>query len=372
MPVQPVRSAATGRRSFTVLGPDDLPVAPIESFLAHLDHLNYSPNTVKAYAHDLNDLFGWLDAPAREWWSLQVADVGEWIAWLRLPRQLRGAGVPVLPTVVSGVSERTLQRKLAAVSSFYAYHRQSDPRVTLTLSRWTAGARRGGFEPFLAHTERGSMRRQIKLRGVLEPAPQVISRHDLKDLLGACSRLRDRFFLTLLFETGMRVGEALGLRHSDMDVAHARVDIEPRMNANDARVKGWKPRTVPVNTELFALYARYMDEEYGAVDSDYVFVNLWSGPVGHAMSYTGVRSLVLRLRRSTGLVTFTPHHLRHTYATELIRRGTDWAVVQRLLGHANIQTTLDTYSHLTAADARAALVAAGWFDKSWASTPEDA
>lgn len=339
--------------------------------MAHLDHLNYSPNTVKAYAHDLDDLFGWLACSHEQWWSLQVGDVGEWIAWLRLPRRLRGTGVPVLPTVASEVSERTLQRKLAAVSSFYEYHRRSDPRVSLTLSRWTAGARRGGFKQFLAHTERGSLRRQIKLRGVLDPAPQVISREDLATLLDACTRLRDRFLVTLLFETGMRVGEALGLRHSDLNVARARVDVEPRANANDARVKGWKPRTVPVNLELFALYARYMEEEYGGLDSDYVFVNLWGGQVGHAMSYTGVRSLVLRMRRVTGLDTFTPHHLRHTYATELIRRGTDWAVVQRLLGHASVQTTLNIYGHLTAADARAALVAAGWFDKSWESTSQE-
>jgi len=67
----------------------------------------------------------------------------------------------------------------------------------------------------------------------------------------------------------------------------------------------------------------------------------------------------------------TPIRRVGTLPVTSFRRGTDWAVVQRLLGHANIQTTLDTYSHLTAVDARAALVAAGWFDKSWASTPED-
>lgn len=370
MPVQPLVAGASGRRSYTVLGQDDRPLVPVETFLAHLDRLNYSPNTVKAYAHDLQDLFVWLEARELDWRALRVGDVGEWVAWLRVPKHLRDAGVPVLPTVENAVSERTLQRKLAAVSGFYDFHRRSDPRVELTLSRWSAGLRRGGFKGFLAHTERGSSRREIRLRGVLDPHPQVIARDDLNRLLKACPRLRDRFLLTVLFETGMRVGEALGLRHSDLQMAEQTVAIEPRLNANDARVKGWKPRTVPVNAELFAMYAAYMDDEYGSIDSDYVFVNLWAGRVGHPLRYSTVRSLVLRLRAVTGLAAFTPHHLRHTYATELIRRGTDWAVVQKLLGHANIQTTLGIYGHLTAADAREALIAAGWFDKAWATIDE--
>lgn len=365
MTVQPLVSASSGRRSFTVLGDDGLPVRPVESFLAHLDQLNYSPNTVKAYAHDLQDLFGWLGVTGREWRSLTLTDVGEWVSWLRLPKSLRGGGVSILPMVASAVAERTLQRKVAAVSAFYDFHLRSDPHLGLELSQWVAGARRGGGKGFLAHTERGARRSQIRVRGSLKPPPQVVSRQDLRALLGAFTRLRDKFLFSVLFETGMRAGEVLGLRHSDLSMARQVIDVVPRDNANLARVKGWKPRTIPVNAELFTLYAAYIDEEYGAVDSDYVFVNLWGGRTGEAMTYANLRSLVLRLRRATGLESFSPHQLRHTYATELILRGTDWGVVQRLMGHANVQTTLDTYGHLTASDARRALEDAGWFEDAW-------
>ena len=57
--------------------------------------------------------------------------------------------------------------------------------------------------------------------------------------------------------------------------------------------------------------------------------------------------------------TFTPHQFRHSYATELLRRGVAVEVVQQLLGHASISTTIDTYGHLGIEDARRALVAAG-------------
>jgi site-specific recombinase XerD len=117
---------------------------------------------------------------------------------------------------------------------------------------------------------------------------------------------------------------------------------------------------IPASAELMRLYADYLNREYGALDSDYVFVNLWGHPRGHPLSYPAVYDLVGRLRRHTG-VAFGPHHFRHTYATWLLRRGAGMESVQQLLGHASITTTIDTYGHLTVEDARRTLAAAGWF-----------
>jgi site-specific recombinase XerD len=358
--VQELRIEPEDVPSYTVLGQDHRPILPVDEHLAYLTDLNYSPNTVRAYAHDLADFFRWLDQGGRDWRRVELTDIGQWAGWLRLPNAARAGVVVVLPSVAAAVTERSIDRKLAAVGSFYGFHAQRDPAVQVVFSRWQAGASRAGGKPFLAHVQTGSWRRQIRLRGVVDRGPMVLTRPQVAALLAACTRQRDRFLLSLLFETGMRAGEALGLRHSDLRVATSEVLVRPRVNANGARVKGSKPRSIPVNAQLFAQYADYMGGEYGSCDSDYVFVQLWRGRVGQAMTYDSLHSLVGRLRRATGIEAFTPHQLRHTYATELIRRGTDWQVVQRLLGHASVQTTLNVYGHLTAEDARQALVAAGW------------
>ena len=358
--VQALRGVHDGQRSFTVVDFDALPISSVETFLRHLGALGYSPNTVKAYAHDLADLFAWLRYRQRDWCTLSVADVGEWVAWLRLPAEARQGRVGVLPSVNAAVSERTLQRKLAAVSAFYGFHRRLDPAITLQLTRWDRGFSSAGYQPFLAHTRREQARQEVRVRGVIRAAPEVLAAEDYQALLDACSRLRDQFLLRLLRETGMRIGEALGLRHEDLSIARREVAVHPRLNDNGARVKRWKPRAVPAPAGLFSSYGRYLDEEYGSLDSDFVFVNLWAAPLGHAMNYTTSRDLLLRLRRRTGLHGFTFHHLRHTYATELIRKGTDWAIVAHLLGHDSVQTTLGIYGHLTVEDARRALLAAGW------------
>jgi integrase len=113
----------------------------------------------------------------------------------------------------------------------------------------------------------------------------------------------------------MRIGEALGLRHEDLAAAERQVAVVPRDNDNGARSKSREPRLIPVSAGLIRLYADYLHGEYGSLDCDYVFVNLWGQPHGHPLGYPAVYDLVRRLRRRTG-IGFNPHWCRHTAATQ--------------------------------------------------------
>jgi integrase len=182
-------------------------------------------------------------------------------------------------------------------------------------------------------------------------------------VLAAPERARDRFLFALLAETGMRVGQALGLRHADFVSRRKEVHIVPRRdNSNGARAKLASPVTIPVTAGLVHCYSEYMHAEYGEVDSDYVFVNLWSGRVGAPMTYATVHELVGRVRARTG-VDFTLHMFRHTHATELIRSGVAIEVVAKLLTHRSSTTASQTYVHLDVADAREALERAGVWER---------
>ncbi|TVT20333.1 tyrosine-type recombinase/integrase [Amycolatopsis acidiphila] len=349
----------SGTESATVVA-DGLVLDPVDRFLAHLTAIDRSPNTVRAYAHDLRDYFEFLHCRGLHWDRVALEDLGRFVTWLRLPVGARDGRVAMLPWVEANLAAATVNRKLSALASFYEFHQRHGVELGELLTRWRPGRRGGSWQPFLAHLgARPERHRAISLRAERRP-PRELSQAEMTALIGSCDRLRDKFLLNLLKGTGLRIGEALGLRHEDLDARRRLVAVRPRRNVNRARAKTWS-REVPADADLFRLYSDYLHEEYGTLDCDYVFVNLWGSPVGAPMSYATVDRLVRRLRARTGIA-FSPHLFRHSYATGLLRRGVAAEIVQHLLGHASISTTVDTYSHLGVEDARRALAAAGFLD----------
>jgi site-specific recombinase XerD len=358
MLVHPVVIPGSGTRSWTVLGDDDVPVVPVDRFLAYLTDIGRSPNTVKAYAHDLKDYWQFLGFRGLDWREVRLEDIGEFVAWLQLPPAGRAGEVAVLPSVTAQVTASTVNRKLAAVSAFYAHQARIGAGAGDLMAVWRTGGR-GGWKPFLHHVSKGEPYRgqAISLKAPRK-LPRILAVAEEQAILDACTRLRDRFFFAVLHETGCRAGEVLGLRHEDIAAAECEVTIVSRENANGARAKSGG-RRVPVGPELIRLYADYLHEEYGTACSDYVFINIWAEPKGHAWAYPAVYDLVLRLRARTG-VAFDPHWLRHGAATRWLRDGVPIEVVSTLLGHSSVAVTSSVYGHLTAEDARAALEKAGW------------
>jgi integrase/recombinase XerD len=361
MHVQRVAMPASRVESWTVLGDDDTPIEPVERYLAYLSDIERSPNTVRAYAHDLKDYWVFLVRRGLDWREVRLEDLGDYVAWLRLPPAGRDGAVAVLPSVEPHVGAATINRKLSALAAFYQHQARHGVDVGELLSTWQLPGRRGGWKPFLHHVakDKPQPRRAISLRATRK-LPRVLTTTETQAILDACDHLRDRFLFALMHESGVRVGEALGLRHEDIAAAEREVTIVPRVNANGARSKSREQRTIPVSAGLIRLYGDYVHAEYGDLDSDHVFVNLFAEPRGQALSYPAVYDLVLRLRRRTGLG-FDPHWARHSFATRLLRDGVPIEVVSKLLGHASITTTMSVYGHLTAEDARKALEAAGWF-----------
>lgn len=353
--------------SYTVVDSNGLPVGPIEDFLAHLWATGFAPNTVLAYAHDLKDLFTWLDQQRLDFRQLTLEKLAHFFDWLRRPAPAREPEVFMLPGTTSALENSTLQRKRGAFASFYRFHARRDESVPALLGELMGQRTSGRYVPMLVHTHRGRPSREMAstLRiHVNRKTPRTLTGQEIEQVLGACTRRRDKFLFALLNEAGLRIGEALGLRHSDLHLRRGQVQIVPRAdNANEARTKGMRGRTVPVDPGLFEFYADYMETEYGSLDCDYVFVNLFHPPIGAPMTRENVNDLVERLRKRTGIVHFHPHALRHSYATRLLRAQVPIEVVAELLGHVSPQTTAEAYSHLTVEDHRRALVAAGMLNE---------
>lgn len=193
------------------------------------------------------------------------------------------------------------------------------------------------------------------------------SEEEVHALSQAAERTRERFLVELLGETGMRIGEALGLRRGDMHLlpdsralgckeVGAHVHVRRRLNSNGALAKSRFPRTIPVSAVVVSLYAeyRYEREEVAAAEGcDMVFVNLYHAPLGEPMKYHNAYEAFKRLVVACGLEG-APHKMRHYAISHWLRTGTRRDVAQQLAGHQN-PSSMDPYVHVTDEEKREAV-----------------
>ncbi len=347
-------TTVTAGESWTVVGETLLPVPEIEEFLSYCSAVGKSPRTVETYAYALAILFRFLDERCIDWRELSLEQAARFVEWLQRPAKEVIVLIPRAGAQVAGRQPATVNKITAAMTSFYDYQAAKGVGVVERIVVWRHIARRR-YKPFLRHVIKGRPVRRSRLR-VRQPEmlPKTLTPAGVQRLLDACTRRRDRFLVALLYDTGLRIGQALGLRHEDFHSWELSLVVRPRHdNANRARAKTHKEHVIAITAELVELHSAYMFEEYGDLDSDYVFVNLWGGSRGQAMSYATVNALFARLERRTG-VKARPHMLRHTHATELLRFGVQTDIVARRLTHAGT-SSLRVYEHLDRADMRASL-----------------
>src|SRR5260370_360637 len=176
--------------------------------------------------------------------------------------------------------------------------------------------------------ESPKIRRSLRGYVRLEEVERVLSQPDAKTPIG----LRDRAMLEVLYSTGLRVSELIGLRISDLDA---------KVGCVRCIGKGDKERIVPVGKKALAIVEKYLRDARPKLlgkmpGSPALFVNRR----GASLSRVGVWKILSAYGRRAGMrMALTPHMLRHSFATHLLERGADLRSVQLMLGHADISTT---------------------------------
>ncbi|GAA6619758.1 tyrosine-type recombinase/integrase [Scytonema sp. NUACC26] len=350
MKVQKIRLPNSDRVTWTVLGDDYLPIRPVEQFISYLESIERSPNTIRAYAYHLKLFWEFLRDNCLEWTQIQISDLAEFIAYLRYPQP----GIATLREQQSLRTEATVNAIVTSVFMLYDYQERLGivRGIPIYTEQMQPGRR---YKSFLHHINKSKPIR-TKLIKLKEPRrkPKTLTQEQVQELIAACDRARDKFLVALLYESGMRIGQALGLRHEDIKSWDNIIRIVPRTdNSNGARAKTKEIYDIHISKELMSYYTEYLLREFDECESDYVFVNLWDGVIGQPMKYNAVADLFRRLSAKAGFKVHC-HMLRHTHATELIRSGWDAAHIQKRLGHAQVQTVLNTYTHLEDEDMKEA------------------
>lgn len=280
--------------------------AALAAWLVHLSsERQLSDKTLEAYGRDLRQFFGFLtmhlgEVPTVK--SLEDLDPRDFRAFLASRRS-------------DGVSSRSVSRSLSAIRMFFRF---LDKRSIVkndavsTLSH-----------PKIPHSVPKPLGVN-KAHAVTEGAGIAASTSSPEWVVA-----RDTAVLTLLYGSGLRISEALGLNRKDAP--------SPRHDVLRIKGKGGKERVAPVLPVAVEAVQSYLAQcPYGGGPDDPLFL----GVKGKRLSPRIIQLLMQRLRGALGLPdTATPHALRHSFATHLLGSGADLREIQELLGHASLSTT---------------------------------
>ena len=267
---------------------------------------NFSENTVRAYATDIEAYLAWVRREGVLAASISHRSLRRYLAELTR----------------AGYSTRTVNRHLSAIRGLYKW--------LISQGRITGDAAAALASPKIAKT-----------------LPRTMSDADVGALVESCDTstpegLRDWAFIELLYATGARISEISRLNVSDVDMAQAQVRLFG---------KGSKERVVPVYEGALIAVRRYFEDARPALcarrkrgeATGALFISVR----GNRMSADALRTCFERHARQAGIEAgVTPHAMRHTYATELLSGGADLRSVQELLGHESLATT-QIYTHLS-------------------------
>ena len=272
----------------------------------YLDHLRVerglAQNTLIAYERDLTRLAAVARARRRNTLTLRQRDLADFIGSLR----------------EAGLSPRSVARTVHATRGLYRFavrenHIEVDPMENLRAPRVFKGLPR-----YLTAAQ----------------VEALLAAPDTKTPLG----VRDRAILEVLYATGLRVSELIGLQPTDVDLD---VGILRCLG------KGRKERLVPVGRVAREWIRRYVGEVRDALLHGAQRAELFLNHRGGRLSRMGLWGIVRRHALAAGVADrLTPHVLRHSFATHLLERGADLRALQAMLGHADISTT-QIYTHVT-------------------------
>ena len=268
-------------------------MAELTAFLDHLwIEFGLSRHSLAAYRGDLLTLQAFLQARGRSLLDASEADLLDFLGQ------------------ADALSARTKARRLSSMRRYYQYLatvRLLSPRLGRSL-------------------------------------PKSLSEMDVEALLSAPDPatvlgLRDRAMLEVLYATGLRVSELVGL-----DI----VQLNTRQGVVRVLGKGKKERLVPLGEEAQVWLQRYLADARGKLCRGQVSSTLFPTRGGAAMTRQAFWYLIKRHARKAGIsAQLSPHTLRHAFATHLLNHGADLRVVQMLLGHSDISTT-QIYTHVAA------------------------
>lgn len=342
-----------GQRKYLLIDSEGNPIVPVVKYLKYLDQTGKSYNTLKTYCYGLKHYFTFLEETERDYKQINLQGLAEFVGWLQNP--YRNSKVIVATPTTSNLTAKTVNLTITIVTNFYDYLYRNDELPSdvgdkLMKQIYVGNGKR--YKGFLHHITKGNPVTKNILK-VKEPKKKLetLTKDQVMQLAHATTNIRDEFLIHLLFETGLRIGEALSLHISDFKrdyKAGYHIQLVNRGELENGAELKTNERKIEISSTLMDLYDDYLYEILDELETDtnFLFIKLKGANKGKPLEYTDVQSLFKRLKKKTEIDAHA-HLLRHTHASIYYQTTKDIKLVQERLGHSQIQTTMDIYVHQT-------------------------
>ena len=316
---------------WVLTGADSDEVGLVNDYLGYLGDRHYAPGTRRSYAFDLLAFCRWL---------LEQE--------LRI-EQVDAAAVLRFLASCQGLAPATINRRLTAVNGMFGFRMMRDPEASNPMPRGPAARRVSASqrEGLLGHLARPQPRSALRVRQP-RPLPRGLGGAEVTAFLASLRTWRDKAIAGLMLFSGLRSAEVLGLAIPDVDITRGWVRVAG---------KGGRERRTPIDGEVAGWVQTYLLAERPDTDVGALFVVAKGPHRGEPLTPAGLRTIFRYHRERAGIPAAHPHALRHSFGTALAEAGVDLAVIQALLGHANIDSSVG-YIHLAPVRVRAAYDAA--------------
>lgn len=311
---------------------DGKPYLYANKYLKFLKLTNKSNNTIKSYAYRLKIYFDFSEYYNMDYRKIGMDDLIKFISWLNGEKSIGNK---------KRIS-KTINYNIAAVFNFYNYlMRFHEDLLETDLDFYTDSIKKYSYKPFLEHVQ-ASVKYKLnvlKLREDKKPYKRL-NNEQLKRIFNSKLHIRNRLLLQILYETGVRISEALNIKLEDIDISDKKILI------TKSKTSYGENRLVYLSAETINLLQDYIYEihEKNNFDSNYLFLKLSGENKGLPCDYQTIEAFFKNLSRNLHLKV-TPHMFRHTLATELNEKGVEVSIIKALLGHKDVQTTMNMYIH---------------------------
>ncbi|MGL5574981.1 MAG: tyrosine-type recombinase/integrase, partial [Sarcina sp.] len=300
-----------GKKRYFVADDLGLPIKPILKFIRFKDNTNHARNTLRMYCQHLKLYFEYLQQRNLDFQDITIDDLALFVNWLQNPYE----SLKVIPSthIESARSPRTINIIINTVLAFYDYilrHEEYSNNISDRLRKFVSTPSRNfkGFLYGIAHEQKKVTSNILKLK-VPKSKPKTLSKDEITKLIIACTNLRDKFLLSLLYETGMRIGETLSLWIEDIDISDMVIDLKDRGQLeNNAEIKTVSsPRRIDISQNLADIFMEYIAEYHTEdVETNHIFIKISGDNKYKAMSYIDVDNLFRTLKKKIAIYV-TPH-----------------------------------------------------------------